>query len=141
MSPRLCQRDPDIIEPVQVEHVLNYFEAILQHMSSAGEADTLGSVIRQSSLSASKELASRPKPLLTIDECVHVLFERQAIERPQAIALESWDATLTYHELAAAANMLTRTPAVTSCPTGPAPAVAIRPPSVAPVSPPRLNAP
>ncbi|KAK5988958.1 Nonribosomal peptide synthetase lcsA [Cladobotryum mycophilum] len=41
-----------------------------------------------------------------LDDCVHILIENQAKENPDAVAIDAWDAFLTYQELDGAANRL-----------------------------------
>lgn len=42
----------------------------------------------------------------TVHDCVHVLFEQQAAKRPDAVAVDAWDGSLTYSQLDTVANQI-----------------------------------
>ncbi|MBB5867838.1 amino acid adenylation domain-containing protein [Allocatelliglobosispora scoriae] len=57
-----------------------------------------------------RELAEKPKerPATVLEACIHTLVERQAAQRPHAVALDGDTARLTYRELNEQANRLAR---------------------------------
>lgn len=99
--------DTNVISGDNVSRILCQLESVLQQLSTQskqtlplGHIDLLGSRDSQDLISWNGE-----QPELT-NNCMHWMIERQVLERPDAPAVDSWDAQFSYGELDRYANRL-----------------------------------
>ncbi len=97
--------DPQVIDPVYAKCVQAYFctlvgQAVATPAARIADLD----VVSQSPLDTLDRVTA-PYPEAA---CIHRLFEAQAAQTPDAVAVIAPDATLTYRELDARANQLAR---------------------------------
>ena len=98
--------DPAVITQSQTEYLLEYFADTLQGMVSGEASATLKDVTRLSPKLSRIVTATSGEEPETVNACVHELIESQALDRPSAPAVRSWDASLTYAELNGLSNKL-----------------------------------
>ena len=108
----------ELFEPGTVMRWLHQFQVLLEEIAShpgkrLSELSPLTGAERQQLLVGWNQAATAHEP----DKCVHELFERQAGNNPQAIALVCEGQTLTYAELNRRANQLARR--LVACGVGP----------------------
>ena len=96
-----------LFEPATIERYLGYFRTLLEAMV----ADDTQAVHRLSMLPESERHQllyewNDTKTEFPADKCVHQLFEEQAAQRPEAVAVVHEDRELSYGELNRRANQL-----------------------------------
>ncbi|KAH8602265.1 nonribosomal peptide synthase [Bisporella sp. PMI_857] len=93
--------DQDIISSWEIEKVLQQFGFILGLLARPQSMDQRLSDLSMLNLTDQADLlAWNHEPLQPVSKCVHQLFEQQVCEQPESkIAVDAWDATLTYREL------------------------------------------
>ncbi|MFZ1005656.1 MAG: amino acid adenylation domain-containing protein, partial [Candidatus Sulfotelmatobacter sp.] len=96
-----------LFEPATIERYLGYFRTLLEAMV----ADDTRAVHRLSMLPESERHQllyewNDTKTEYPADKCVHQLFEEQAAQRPEAVAVVFEDQELTYEDLNLRANQL-----------------------------------
>ncbi|KAK2767670.1 NRPS [Arachnomyces sp. PD_36] len=99
--------DTNVIPAAQVSRILCQLENTLQQLSKQSNQSVAVGRIDVFSPRDSQDLISwngeQPPPT---NNCMHWMVERQAAARPDAPAVDSWDAQFTYGELDAYANRL-----------------------------------
>lgn len=90
-----------IIPTRQMQRIMDQFEEVLKQLNEAVPAMCLGSIgiCSRKDKDEVRIWNESSMGLTKSDDCVHHLIERQAIKRPHAPAVESWDARFTYAEL------------------------------------------
>jgi len=104
-----AEYNADLFERARIGRMLGHFETLLQGVVANVDQPIsqlpLLSEAEQLELSAARRAAQRD---FNLDECVHQLFERQAQETPNTLAVSIGDAHLTYRELNERSNQLAR---------------------------------
>jgi non-ribosomal peptide synthetase component F len=90
-----------IIPTRQMQRIMDQFEGVLQQLNDAAADTSLGTIDICSK--KDKEEVRRWNEsymnLVKSDTCIHHLIEQAAAKRPNAPAINSWDASFTYDEL------------------------------------------
>ncbi|KAJ4245069.1 hypothetical protein NW762_014280 [Fusarium torreyae] len=100
--------DETVIPEQQLTRVLDQFEHILRSLTEAALDTKLDQIPKLSPgnlWEIMKWNSSLPEPE---EECIHELFRAQARQRPESVAAEAWDGTLTYAELDDTSDRLAR---------------------------------
>jgi len=101
-----AQFDDAIIPALQVKRMLEQFEHIVKQLSELKDTTVIDS-IDFISLSDRKQIFEwNNTDLKSINACVHEVFQRQAIARPNAPAICSYDGNFSYEQLDAFTNQL-----------------------------------
>ncbi|KAH0523778.1 hypothetical protein TsFJ059_008738 [Trichoderma semiorbis] len=97
--------NPEILSEAEVEAVSYQFEHVVQQLLNPGnkligDISVAGPWDLEQSLKANDDIPD------IIDSCFHDLVDKQAIERPNSLAVVGWDRSFTYIELVEAVNRL-----------------------------------
>ena len=95
----IAEYDSKVISKNQIQMLLHQFEHVMQQLSLEQDKRLLSDVGVFSSRDKSMILAWNSSYPEVVDECVHWKIEQQALARPDAAAVCSWDRDLTYSEL------------------------------------------
>ena len=79
-------------------NVMNTFNTLMSRLIECPDK-TIGKLSGLSSQDHNQIQRWNAKPLDFVEDCIHTIVERQAIERPYSIAIHAWDGELTYSEL------------------------------------------
>ncbi|OKL58374.1 hypothetical protein UA08_06365 [Talaromyces atroroseus] len=90
-----------IIPTRQMQRIMDQFEGVLQQLNNAAPNTSLGNIdiCSQKDKEEVRRWNESYMDLMKSDACIHHLIERQATERPNAPAIDSWDTSFTYEEL------------------------------------------
>jgi hypothetical protein len=92
--------DPVLIPTSQVERLLSQFEAFLTRLSSSDNAREKVSQMELLSLRDRTTIQRwNGESLEFVDRCIHDMINDNIRLQPEAMAVCSWDATMTYREL------------------------------------------
>ncbi|KAH8586225.1 hypothetical protein B0O99DRAFT_695700 [Bisporella sp. PMI_857] len=92
-----------------VNNIASTFSALLARMVQRPDESILSSCfLDASSKDEAQILAWNNTPLLTVEQCVHHLIEKQVRSQPSALAVCAWDGEMTYTELDERAERLAR---------------------------------
>lgn len=89
----------EMIQEAEIIRVLCLFEHVILQMLCASEETKLSELDLLSPADKSQLMQWNETPPVEIAQCVHELFQQQAIRRPTAEAASSWDGNLTYAQL------------------------------------------
>lgn len=101
--------DDRVIDQWMVQRLVQQFEFILQRFN---DADVEGKMLTEVELLNPTDEATisswNDNPVPIVNKCIHnIVFDNQVVFRPDAIAIDSWDAgTMTYKELDARSTRL-----------------------------------
>lgn len=100
--------DKAVMSSWEVERMILQLDCILQQLNSTADENTLTLGDIQTFSHQDMELVKswNNNELEVTDRCLHQAFEQNAVSRPSAIAVSSWDGNLTYYELWEHANRL-----------------------------------
>ncbi|CZT05102.1 uncharacterized protein RCO7_12008 [Rhynchosporium graminicola] len=91
--------DSHLLSEVEVRRIFNQFSHVLQQCAGRDAATPISSIeiISQEDREQIQHWnRNYPKD---VEELVHALVERQAVERPNQTAIQSWDGVMTYKDL------------------------------------------
>ena len=89
----------------QIQAMSHQFEHVVHQISSQQDI-LLGDISMTSDWDLKRSRELNPEEPEIIESCFHRLVEEQALQRPDAPAIQAWDAEFTYWELNQAANRL-----------------------------------
>ena len=97
----LCANyDQDVIGTWQVDRMLSQFKFFLERLTSpVGKDELLGEMNVLNSEDTAMIRKWNIEPVKHVNDCIHTLVIQKAIEQPESLAVESWDASFTYKEL------------------------------------------
>jgi amino acid adenylation domain-containing protein len=97
--------DSRVLTDIEIETLSNHFDYTIQQLCTQQEM-SLGEVALNGPRDLEQAIQLSGEAPEIVDACIHELIERQAQLQPHALAVESWDGTLTYGELDNKANRL-----------------------------------
>ncbi|HEV2864152.1 MAG TPA: amino acid adenylation domain-containing protein [Pyrinomonadaceae bacterium] len=101
--------DSGLFRQEEVEYLAEQFEALVEHaVAEPGAAVSNLRVLTEAQSRRLLEDFNRTETAFPADQCLHQLFERQAEQTPDHVALDADGLRLTYAELNARANRLAR---------------------------------
>ena len=101
--------DIDILSESQLHALSHHFETVVQQLTTA--SDLLMAEVKTSGnwdIERATEFNNAQDTPEIIESCLHELIASQAETFPDRLAIDSWDARLTYSELDSAANSLSQ---------------------------------
>ncbi|KAL6812511.1 hypothetical protein J3E69DRAFT_348791 [Trichoderma sp. SZMC 28015] len=93
-----------LLEP-QLIAVAHQLEHAVQQLATQTDM-TLGDIPKSSSWDIQQAVRFNPELPDIVDSCVHTLIGKQAMIRPDALAIDAWDGSFTYANLNQSANRL-----------------------------------
>lgn len=97
-----------VLSALEVKRIVDQFYHTIEQLMQADES-TLISEIQIDPPSNIKQIWTWNRTVPEqVNELLHTLFERKAAERPDALAIRSWDGDFTYHQLDEVSTQLSR---------------------------------
>ena len=97
----------DLFDPATIKRMANHFEVLLQSAVENPKQPIANlSMLNQRERKTILHSWNKTKTSYPKDKCIHQLFEQQAAEQPDAVALVYRDQTMKYQELNIIANQL-----------------------------------
>ena len=100
--------DSDVISKEQTWRIIYQFEHMLQQLTGHATGLTVGDVCLISSNDKQDILGWNSDYPDKLKDCVHHMISRRTQAQPHSIAIDSWDATLTYMELERLSDRLSK---------------------------------
>lgn len=93
--------DKNVISTWLLGNILAQFDFFLQCLNSADSRnDRVSEIQLLNNKDQAMILSWNDEPVKTVNNCIHNLIEKQAMEQPEStLAVDSWDGTFTYREL------------------------------------------
>ncbi|UKZ82421.1 NRPS [Trichoderma virens FT-333] len=98
--------DSTVVSEPQMTALCHHFNNVVQQLLAAGDGGKLGDISIASSFDLELAQRSNGDGPQIIDDCIHLIIERQAKQRPNGPAIDAWDGKFTYSELDRTANRL-----------------------------------
>jgi amino acid adenylation domain-containing protein len=99
---------PGVASTKTAQRLLNHLKHVIQVLSTSDTTSLLGHLDLVPVKDKKAITAINREVPKSLDSCVHLLVQEMTNRQPNALALQAWDGSMTYHELDLAASTLAK---------------------------------